>query len=373
MNTLFPFGFPWPTAMYLTFFVVTAAIYVVFMQYVLAGAIVLLVGYLAPGARRRIEAGPGSSVRSGLGLILKVLRDWLPAVLGLAITTGIAPLLFLQILYKQHFYTANLLLFNRFMLLLPALIVAYYALYLIKSQALAARWAILRGPVTCIAFACFFYTAWAWTENHVLSLHEEVWQYQYKSHAFIYRNAEIWPRLGYWITASFATLAAALGWQLHWGRHLYDSVNLDLATRRLRALALLGLAMSAAEGWLWQLWLGAPARAHLVSALALPYGLLALAGMGIQFACWVPVKTGADLATRRLTLISTGLFMTILGTLVVREARRLAAIDIAALFDAHRHAAQVGGMGVFLTFFVVNAALITACVLIVKRALRPIK
>ncbi len=143
MNTLFPFGFPWPTAMYLTLFVVTAAIYMVFMNYVLAGSIVLLIGYLAPGARRRVEAGTGGPARSGLGLILKIVRDWLPAILGLAITTGIAPLLFLQILYKRQFYTANLLLFNRFMLLLPALIVAYYMLYLIKSHALAGRWARL--------------------------------------------------------------------------------------------------------------------------------------------------------------------------------------------------------------------------------------
>jgi hypothetical protein len=64
--------------------------------------------------------------------------------------------------------------------------------------------------------------------------------------------------------------------------------------------------------------------------------------------------------------------MTIVGALVVREARRLAAIDIAALFDTHRHAAQVGGMSVFLAFFTVNAVVITACVLIVKRALRPL-
>ena len=49
MDTLFPFGFPWPTAMYLTLFIVTATIYMVFMNYVLAGAIVLLVGYLVPG------------------------------------------------------------------------------------------------------------------------------------------------------------------------------------------------------------------------------------------------------------------------------------------------------------------------------------
>ena len=41
------------------------------------------------------------------------LRDWLPFVLSAAITAGIAPLLFVQILYQRAFYTANLLLFNR--------------------------------------------------------------------------------------------------------------------------------------------------------------------------------------------------------------------------------------------------------------------
>jgi hypothetical protein len=372
MNTLFPFGFPWPTAMYLTLFVVTAAFYMVFMNYVLAGAIVLLIGYLAPGARRRVEAGPGGASRSGLGLILKVVRDWLPAVLGLAITTGIAPLLFLQVLYKRQFYTANLLLYNLFMLLVPAFIVAYGMLYLIKSRALSGRWTVWRGPVTIAAFACFLYTAWVWTENHVLSIHEGAWAQHYAAHNYIYRNAEIWPRLGYWITASFSTLAVALAWQLRWGRRAYDPVDLDLATRRLQSLAFLGLAMSAAEAWLWLVWLDTSARGHILSNVAIPYGLLALAGMGIQVGCWLPVKTGADLTSRRLALISTGVVMTILGALVVREARRLAAIDITALYDAHRQAAQVGGMGVFLVFFAVNAAVITACVLIVKRALRPL-
>jgi hypothetical protein len=373
MNTLFPFGFPWPTAMYLTLYVVTATIYMVFMNYVLAGAIVLSVGYLAPGARRRVEGGPNGPARSGLGLILTVIRDGLPAILGLAITTGIAPLLFLQVLYKHHFHTAIRLLFNQFMLLLPVLVVAYCMLYLIKSRTLAARRAGLRGLVTFAAFACFIYTAWAWTENHILSLHEEAWQDHYVSSRLIYRDAEIWPRLGYWITASFATLAVALAWQLHWGRQLHDRVNFNLAVRRLRALALLGLATSAAEAWLWQLWLDSSARGPVTSSLALPYGVLALVGVGIQVAGWLSVKTGANLTTGRLTLISTGGVMTIVAALVVREARRLAAIDITLLFDIHRQAAQVVGVGGFLASFMISAAVIIACVLIVKRAVRPTK
>jgi hypothetical protein len=371
MDTIFPFGFPWPTAMYLTFFIVTAVLYMVFMQYVLAGAMVLVAGCLVSGVRNRVVARAIAPQRlgSGLGLIESVLRDWLPAILGLAITTGVAPFLFLQILYKRQFYTANLLLFNRFMLVLPALIVACSMLYLLKGPALAARGVLLRGLVTSVACACFFYTTWAWTENHVLSLHPEVWRDQYASTRWLYRNAEIWPRLGFWITSSFASLAVALAWQLHWGRRLHDVTDLNRASRRLRALALLGLATSVSEAWIWQLWLDPHARAAILSILALPYGFLALAGVGIQVAGWLPVKSGADFTTRRLAFISAGMILTLLGALVVREARRLAAIDIAAFYEAHRRAAQVGGMSVFLVFVTLNAVLITTCVLVVRRSL----
>ncbi len=368
MDRLFPFGFPWPTAMYLTLFVVTATIYAIFMQYVLGGGIVLLAGSLVPGGQRRLGERPN---RSGLGLIVKVLRDWMPAMLGLAITAGVAPLLFLQVLYRHAFYTANLLLFHRFMLLLPVLIAAYYLLYLIKSRPLGERSPAVRAAVTSLALACFVYAMWAWTENHVLSLHAETWPEFYATGRWFFRNAEIWPRLGYWMTVSFPTLATVLAWQLHWGRRLHERPDLDLVARRLRILAILGLATAAAEAWLWQLWLDPPARTAVLSALALPYGLLVFAGMGIQAAGWLTIRSGSDLNTRRLAILSAGSVLTTFATLVVREARRLAAIDVTTLYDAHRHAAQVGGLGVFLLFLTLNAVAITTCVLVVKRALRP--
>ena len=301
-----------------------------------------------------------------MGLIVKVLRDWMPAMLGLAITAGVAPLLFLQVLYRRPFYTANLLLFHRFMMLLPALIVAYYLLYLIKSRPLVERGPAVRVAVTSLALACFFYAAWAWTENHILSLHAEIWTEFYTSGRWFFRDAEIWPRLGYWMTVSFPTLATVVAWQLHWGRRLQDPADLDLAARRLRILAILGLATSAAEAWLWQLWLDASARQVVLGSLALPYGFLVLAGMGIQAAGWLTVRSGSDLNPRRLSILSAGSVLTIFATLVVREARRLAAIEVATLYDAHRHAAQVGGLGVFLLVFTLNAVAIATCVLVVK-------
>jgi hypothetical protein len=62
--------------------------------------------------------------------------------------------------------------------------------------------------------------------------------------------------------------------------------------------------------------------------------------------------------------------MTIVSTLVVREARRLAAIDVTTLYEAHRRAAHAGGIWVFLLGFALNATVLITCVLIVRRALR---
>jgi hypothetical protein len=372
MQTLFPFGFPWPTSMYLALFILTAAVYTVFAQYVLAGSIVVLAGYAVTLVRTGGSTAPARVVRSasGLGLIQRVTRDWLPAVLGLAIATSIAPLLLLQVLYQRQFYAASQILFVRSLLAVLALIAAFWLLHLLRSQGSARRRISLEGLIALAACACFVFVAWAWTGTHVLGLHDAQWPHHHHSPRWIYSDAEVWPRLGYWITASFPTLAVALAWQLHWGRRLHQPGDLDLASRRLKTLAFLGLLTSAAEAWLWQLWLEGSARNVVSSVLALPYGLLTFAGMGIQASGWLSIQTGAQLTTRRLALISAGAALMILGSTVVREARRLTAIDVTKLFELHRQASQAPGGALFLTCFGANAAIIAACVLIVRRALR---
>ncbi len=76
-------------------------------------------------------------------------------MLGLAITFGVGPLLFVQMLDGPAFYTANLLLSHRFMALLPALIVGFYLLYVQKT---GWRWVARRSGrigVPALAFLCF--------------------------------------------------------------------------------------------------------------------------------------------------------------------------------------------------------------------------
>ncbi|MGP0063891.1 MAG: hypothetical protein ACLQGP_09885 [Isosphaeraceae bacterium] len=363
MDRLFPFGFPWPTAMYLALFVVSATIYAVLIQYVLGGGILLIVGAILPGVRRRLGR---RTRRSGLDPIVKVLREGMPMMLGLAIAAGLVPLLFLQVLYHRPFEPDNALGLRRFLVMPPALIAAFFLLYWIKIRPLAERGPLARAAVTSLALAAFVGTAWLWTEDHVRSLRGQSWGDVYASGRWFFRDAEMWPRLGYVLTASFPTLATVLAWQLHRARRRIEPADLDLAASRLRTLAILGLAASAAEAWVWVFSLDPPERGAILGILALPYGLLALAGMGVQAAGWLTVKSSSDLNERRLAILSAGAVLTIFAALVLREARRLAAIDIAALYDAHRHAAGVGGLGVLLIGLILATAIGTTCVWMIK-------
>src|SRR5579871_3416916 len=169
MDVLFPFGFPAATAFYLAVYLVTLVIHVVFMNYVFAGtAYLAILSVFAPDP-------PDGAKSNRMALCLK---DWMPFMLSAAITAGVAPLLFVQILYRYNFYTANLLLFHRWMAILPVLIVGFYLLYVLKSKAGSAMSLTARALVGCGALACFAFTGWSWTENHLLSLRgQEFWSH----------------------------------------------------------------------------------------------------------------------------------------------------------------------------------------------------
>ena len=95
-------------------------------------------------------------------------------------------------------------------------------LYLIKSQALAGRGVLCAAGDDRGLRLFLLYRMGMDGESCLEPSSRKSGENQYASNRCIYRNAEIWPRLGYWITASFATLASALAWQLHWGRRLHD-------------------------------------------------------------------------------------------------------------------------------------------------------
>jgi hypothetical protein len=356
MNATFPFGFPAPTALYLTLYVVTLALHVLFMSYTLAGSCFLALSSLA-GARHAPTA---------LGSVRYAIHDWLPFALGLAITAGVAPLLFLQVLYEHRFYSANLLLFHRWMLIVPALVTGFYLLYLLKSEYARARprlWTLSALG----AFACFAFTAWSWTENHLLSRDAHVWVDVYASRAWIYRSPETLPRLSMWFCGSLSLLAMALAWQLRAAR----ARGRDVGAREIVLCARLGL-IGLVGGGLAAAWYATAmppeARAAAHGVLAKPWLLATVAGGVLQLYAWLRELRRPALTLRDTVILSVGAAAALLGSGVVRESARLGAFDISQLYEQHAAAAEAGGMGWFFAFLLVNGVAVAFAVRLGRRA-----
>ncbi len=345
MEAPFPLGLPLATAFYLVFYLFTLVIHVVFMNYVLAGT--LFIAYRGLFSRAPSPAGD-------------ITLDWMPLMLSGAITAAIAPLLFLQILYKQEFYTANLLLFHRWMSILPVLIVGFYSLYLLKSPGITSRW--LRAGLSLTPFACVAFTGYSWTENHLLSVRPEgEWAEFYKTQSMWYAEPALWPRLMMWAVGAVPTLCCVLAWQL-WYRD--ESVGPGMATLALAGLAGAGLA----AGWYFEV-ADEIVRPALFGPFAFGYLVTAGIGVALQSLGWIMIARERQASLRWLLLISVGLTLTLLGMTVCREAIRITTLGLAR-FESYfgRHDAALGKSGFFwfLFFFALNAGLIAYAFYLVR-------
>lgn len=351
MDAPFPFGFPAETALYLAFYVATLVVHVAFMSYVLAGTALLAKSELA----RRFTSASGPVSVGASDPLIALLRDWLPVALSAAITAGIAPLLFVQVLYQRHFYTANLLLFHRWMLVVPALIVGFYLLYALKTRWLAAH-PRLRVAVAFGALACFAFTGLSWTENYLLAKTPSAWAPLYESGSMIYRSEETLPRLALWVSGAFPVLALLLGFQLAARERRVAAVP-AAAWKRLSTIALAGLAASAVALGLYVATAGGAAFSAALGPAGRPYIAAAALGVVIQIGAWTTGRRADRLTSKQLGAASVGVALTLVGTTVGRELVRIASIDFPALYGAHREAARASGVLVFLAFLALNVGL----------------
>jgi hypothetical protein len=350
---MFPFNQPPASAFYLTLYLGTFVLHVLPMAYVVAGSAVLLLRTLA-GAKP--PADP----------LVEHFRQWLPFMLSVAITAGVAPLLFLQILYQREFYTANLLLFNRWMAILPVLIVGFYLLYLVKGSYLWERWWLVRVLVAAIVLGCFAFIGWSWTENHLLSTAgQEVWTRHYAAGRTIHSTSELWPRLGIWLAGVFPVMAAQVAWPL-----AQQSLPPGTA-RRLATIALAGLIVSlACIGW-YVGKLDNATREHLVSAPFRLNHVGFVVGVALQLIAWTLIWGNDRLLLPARWLALAGVILGVACVAVCREAIRTSRLDMAALLPRHQAAADVGGFWLFALFVMLNAAAIGGCVYLVAKYARP--
>ena len=351
MTDIFPFTLSDSSSLYLILFVATLVIHFIFMSYVLAGSVWMMFDLFAPrGTRSEITA---------------LLKDWMPVMLSGAITAGVAPLLFIQILYRQQFYTANLLQFHRWMAILPILIVLFYLAYLIKADGDRQSWMQRIAAVACTG--CVLFIAWSWSANHMLSMQEPAtWVRHYANDAVPSQADSVFLRLSLWIALTFPVLSCLLMWQLR-NRRIGDAEH-PPGVGRTSAIAICGTIASLLLALLLVSQLQGNIREEIISGPARVWAAAAALGTIVHVAGWVQrFRSRCDtLATR--VAVSVGIGVQLTGVMMCREQIRVSSLGVRIDFVSHAEAAEAGGFGLFLMFCVINGFIAGWCIRLVRRA-----
>jgi hypothetical protein len=296
-----------------------------------------------------------------------MIRDWLPFALGTAITAGVAPLLFIQVLYMKPFYTANLLLFHRWMAIVPVLILAFTLLYLLKSPRLQTSGPVKTAFVSIVVLACFLFVALSWTENHLLSLDSAAWPKLYESHAMRYPHPLIPLRLAMWIAAAVPLFCTLMGWQAF--AAVRRGVHLPAGEVRLLPwLALGGIATAMFCAWRYTAASGYAPRDLLWGHFTGMHFLLGIFGVILQSIAWISVVRMRSINKVALVAASFGAGFAMMGAMVCRERLRLGALDLEALHHRLAKLGMASGLPVFVVCLVITAAMIAWCVCLAMRS-----
>lgn len=149
----------------------------------------VMVGSLIFGLVQHISGG---EVQKRLAHRIAVV---LPLIVAMTVNLGVAPLLFLQVLYGQFNYSSSVLMGAYWILIIPALIIAYYGAYLydFKFNQLG-RAGIIVGAVSCLLF---FMIGAMFSNNMLLMLQPEKFSEYFNNMSgtlLIFDNPEYLPR-----------------------------------------------------------------------------------------------------------------------------------------------------------------------------------
>lgn len=102
--------------------------------------------------------------------------------ISLTVTTAVAPLLFIQVLYDKFFYSSSIIIAFYWISIIFAIIVAYYFNYIYKYKLFYLRFRNTGGTIFIVIVSIMFlYTAFIIVSNTLLSVNPEIWNEQYKN------------------------------------------------------------------------------------------------------------------------------------------------------------------------------------------------
>ena len=154
-----PDTIPVPWGWFQFLLILTFMLHLLFMNVMLGTAIIALVGQL-----RRPGTPPPSD---------KTIASQLPYLIAFAVNLGVAPLLFMQVLYGHFMYTSSILMGRYWLAVVGLLIIAYYAAYIhkLKYEKLGNHRVKVLGLATALLLAIGF----IFSNNMTLMLRPDTW------------------------------------------------------------------------------------------------------------------------------------------------------------------------------------------------------
>ena len=222
-------GLPGPPWLFHFLLVLTFFLHMIFMNLTLGGTFLAWFSHLQAKGRPKQPHG--------------VLATRLISVntfaISLAITTGIAPLLFVQVIYQQFFYSGTILMGWIWFSLLGLLIVGYYTTYLYKFRGMPARGSG-GGLWLGLSAVCFLLIAMTQVAVHLIHIQPDKWLSFQRSPWIVLADPTYWPRLLHFILAGVGFSALLMA---YWAvRKARAGVDVDINRAVARTC------------WRWALW-----------------------------------------------------------------------------------------------------------------------
>lgn len=351
LPALDPMPIPGPPWLFHLLWLVTFAVHVVGVNVVLGSSVL---GTFAALDRDRAFGRP-------VARLFAEVNTW---AIALTITFGIAPLLFVQVLYGRLFYSATVILAPAWLGLLLLLMAAYYLTYAAKYRLRAGKGAALPLALSALLFLA---VAAIQVVVHLLSVQPGRWEAALASPWAAFADRAFLPRFLHFVLAG-VTLAAIL---LAWLAVRRPPAEEERAAAGARAswgvkLALLATLLQLVVG----LWLTISVPRDVLLGLMrgggrtmAPFTLGIAAGFGLLVFLARVRDPFADRGSVRRALELYGLAMLLM--LVTRHQLRDVYVDAAGAAAAPAAASQWGVFAIFLAAFVACAAL---AILALRRA-----
>ncbi|MBN1968558.1 MAG: hypothetical protein JXR48_06015 [Candidatus Delongbacteria bacterium] len=129
----------------------------------------------------------------------------LPTLVALTVNFGIPPLLFIQVLYGNLFYSSTIIMALPWLLIIPLLIVAYYCTYIFVFKKEVSR--NFAGINIIIASIILLYIGFMMTNNYTLMLVPESWKIYFENDSGKFLNLSeptLIPRYLHFVVAAIA-------------------------------------------------------------------------------------------------------------------------------------------------------------------------